>query len=175
MKKLYLLRHAKSDWKTPAKGDFDRVLAPRGQKAAPRVGHEIQRLGLKPALVLCSKAVRAQQTYDLIAEFLPAGHIAEHREDLYMAAPAKLLKTIRQQSDDFESILVIAHNPGMEALAGHLAGPGSPARLLAELAEKYPTAALAVFDLDLKSWRDVAPASGSLTHFIKPRDLEDVT
>ncbi len=171
MKKLYLLRHAKSDWKTPANGDFERPLAPRGQKAAPRVGQEISRLKIKPGLVLCSTARRAAQTYELIAENLPKKHIVEHRLDLYMASPAKLLKIIRQQSDDFESILMIGHNPGTEALASHIAGPESPRRLIADLNEKYPTAALAAFDLDISAWRDLSPGDGTLTHFIKPRDL----
>lgn len=173
MKKLYLLRHAKSDWKASTTGDFERPLAPRGQKAAPRVGREIAHLGLKPALVLCSTAIRAAQTYALIAENLPKAHIVEHRLDLYMASPAKLLKIIRQQSDDFESILMIGHNPGTESLADHLAGPNSPRRLIVELYEKYPTAALAAFDLQISNWRDLSPDQGTLTHFIKPRDLAD--
>lgn len=171
MKKLYLLRHAKSDWKTSAKGDFERPLAPRGQKAAPKIGREIARLRMAPALVLCSTALRAAQTYALITDSLPKAHIVEHRLDLYMASPTKLLKIIRQQLDDFESILMIGHNPGTESLASHLAGPDSPRRLLADLNKKYPSAALAAFDLQIESWRDTSPGDGTLTHFIKPRDL----
>ena len=171
MKKLYLLRHAKSDWNTAAKGDFERPLAPRGLKAAPRIGQEIARLKMNPALVLCSKAKRAAQTYELITAHLPKKHVVEHRLDLYMASPSKLLKILRQQSDEFGSIMMVGHNPGTEALAAHLAGPRSSPPLLEDLSSKYPTAALAAFELPIESWRDLSPGDGRLTHFIKPRDL----
>ena len=173
MKTLYLLRHAKSDWKAPARGDFERPLAPRGQMAAPRMGQEMARLGLKPALVLCSTARRAQETYGLIVDHLPEKHSLELHDDLYMAPPIKLKKILTQQSRDAEGVMMIGHNPGMEALAQELSGSESDKGLLASLDEKYPTAALAVLTFPIDHWRDVKPDMGRLTHFIKPRELED--
>ncbi|WP_282609868.1 histidine phosphatase family protein [Pelagibius sp. Alg239-R121] len=173
MKKLYLLRHAKSDWKTPARGDFERPLAARGHMAAPRMGREMVRLGIAPALVLCSTARRAAQTYDLMTECMPPAHKVEHREDLYMAPPAKLKSIVQQQSDEFETMMLIGHNPGMEALAGQLAGNDSDAEALSALDEKFPTAAIAAFELPVEHWKDLAEDRGKLVQFVRPRDLRD--
>lgn len=171
MKTLYLLRHAKSDWNAPARGDFERPLAPRGEKAAPRMGRELVRRGFEPDLVLCSTARRAQETYGLITGFLPEKHGIQLHDELYMAPPAKMRKILAQQNDASNAIMMIGHNPGMEAFALELAGPESDRDLLAVMEEKYPTAALAVLNFQTDLWREVTPGSGQLTHFLKPRDL----
>lgn len=171
MKTLYLLRHAKSDWNAPARGDFERPLAPRGEKAAPRMGREMSRRGFEPELVLCSTARRAQETYGLVTDFLPKAHHIQLHDELYMAAPAKMRQVLAQQDDEVSSIMMIGHNPGMEALAFELSGPESDQECLAVMEEKYPTAALAVLTFQIEHWRDVKPSEGRLTHFLKPRDL----
>lgn len=173
MKTLYLLRHAKSDWSAPARGDFERPLAPRGLKAAPRMGREIARQGFKPDMVLCSTARRAQETYGLVTDFLPEKHGIQLHDELYMAPPAKMQKLLAQQDDALTGIMMIGHNPGMEAFALELSGPESDPAVLASLEEKYPTAALAVLNFPVERWRDVEPGKGRLTHFLKPRELED--
>jgi phosphohistidine phosphatase len=172
MKNLYLLRHAKSDWNRPASGDFDRPLARRGLKAAPRMGQEIKRLGIAPDLILCSSARRAGETYQLIADCFPGKTRIEHRDDLYMASAIELRERLRAQSDDIASVLMIGHNPGMETLAEELAGSASLAEPRAAMTLKYPTAALAVFELPIDHWKQVKPGCGKLTLFIRPRDLE---
>lgn len=172
MKTLYLLRHAKSDWNAPARGDFERPLAPRGEKAAPRMGREMNRRAFKPEMVLCSTARRAQETYGLVTDFLPKKHGIQLHDELYMAAPAKMQKILAQQDNALSSVMMIGHNPGMEAFALELSGPESDQKLLAAMEEKYPTAALAVLTFQIDNWRDVKRGKGQLTQFLKPRDLE---
>ena len=172
MKTLALFRHAKSDWSDPRLEDFDRPLAPRGLKAAPRMAKAMKKLGLAPDLVLCSEAVRTRQTWDLAAPEIGAASRLEIRRSLYLAAPGELLQAIREAGPQAETLMLIGHNPGMESLAAVLAGPGSETAAFRRMAKKFPTAALAVLTFEIADWRDAEPGTGTLTHFIQPRDLD---
>jgi phosphohistidine phosphatase len=170
VKRLYLLRHAKSDWADPALEDFDRPLNGRGLKSAPAMGRYMRREGLVPALVLCSPARRTRQTWELLAAALKAEPAVDYADDLYLGEPARLLKRIGQAPESLPSLLVIAHNPGLQALAHKLATGGDKAGRR-RMATKYPTAALAVLDCDVGAWDQLASGLCVLERFVAPRDL----
>jgi len=168
MRRLYLLRHAKSSWARPGLDDFERPLNARGREASPATGRRMRKAGLVPDLVLCSAARRAVETWEALAPSLGREPAVKLYRSLYLAAPARILETVRRAPDEAGAVLVIGHNPGMERLAAQLAGPGSDPEALAELTAKYPTAALAVFELDAGSWRDVELGACRLEAFLKP-------
>jgi len=170
LKRLYLLRHAKSDWADPSLDDFDRPLNGRGRKSAPAIGRYMRREGLIPALVLCSPSRRTRQTWELLLGSLKAEPPVEFVDELYLAEPVRLLKRIGQVPEDIPSLLVIAHNPGLQALAHKLAGGGDTAGRR-RLAAKYPTGALAVLDCDVAAWDQLASGLCVLERFVAPRDL----
>lgn len=160
-KRLFLLRHAKSSWDDPWLSDYDRPLAPRGRKAAKRIGAFLRREQIRVALVLCSSARRAQETLDLVA---PPGEIRIERE-LYGARADELLERLRRVSNEVDAVMVIGHEPAIRDLAVGLIGVGS------ELAErKFPTAALATLTFR-GSWSTLEPAHAELAAFITPREL----
>ena len=171
MRRLLLLRHAKSDWSDPALDDFDRPLAPRGARAAPRMGRHLKRKGLVPDLVLCSTARRAQETWDLVAAELGREVPVQFSKGLYAVSSAALLAAIRRVPDDCGRLLLIGHNPEIEDLAHRLAGTGK-AKALALLAEKYPTGALAEIRFARDSWSKIGEGAGTLQRFVRPRDLD---
>jgi phosphohistidine phosphatase len=171
---LLILRHAKSSWDNPALADYDRPLAKRGQKAAPRMGQEIGALGLRPGLILCSAAARARETLALalpaIADPMPE---VVYDDAFYMASPEALLailRTLPAGPDAPSTVMLVGHNPGLEELADLLVGGGEDA-LVESMADKFPTGALAVFTFAAKDWSEVAPGSGTLTHFLTPARL----
>ncbi len=172
MKTLLLLRHAKSSWDQPGLADHDRPLAARGKHAAPRIGRGMAQLGLEPAAVLCSTALRARQTWAAVAQALGSTPRLEYRADLYHAGVDQLLGAVQSMDDAVDSVLIVGHNPGMEALANRLAGSGGK-RARARMRRKYPTAGLAVLKFDSARWKDVGSTRGTgrLTHFITPADL----
>ena len=90
MKTVLLLRHAKSSWNHPSLGDFDRPLAPRGRKAAPRIARFMRAEGLIPDVVFCSAALRALETWALVAPGLDADVPLETLRDLYHGTPGQL-------------------------------------------------------------------------------------
>jgi phosphohistidine phosphatase len=149
VKRLYLLPHAKSSWSDPSLADEERPLAPRGRKAAKKMAKELRRREIRPKLVLSSSSQRTQETLELIASSLDDPPV-EVEEGLYGAGSDALLARVRAVSDTVGSVLVVGHNPGLQDLALRLT-PGSE-----RLIEKFPTGALAAFELDAESGRSSA-------------------
>lgn len=167
MKTLALLRHAKSGWDDPALADFDRPLSAGGREAARAMGRAMRELGLGHDLILASPAARVTETLDGLAQsWGPLDPVYDAR--VYLASPATLLALVRAAGDAHERLLLVGHNPGMERLALLLSRSGP---LRDEVARKYPTGALAEVALPVAHWRDVAESQGTLTRFLRPRDL----
>ena len=168
MKRLYLLRHAKSSWKDTSLPDHDRPLAGRGRRAAKAIARHLREQNLEPQLVLCSTARRARETLERIQPALGAATV-ELEPDLYSASADALLERLRRVPDTVASVMLIGHNPGLQELALDLARPASAAR---ELAAKYPTAALATLAFEASSWRELDDDTAELVDLVRPRDLE---
>jgi phosphohistidine phosphatase len=169
MRRVYLLRHAKSSWKDHSLADRDRPLAGRGRRAAKAVAGHLEAEGIRPDLVLCSPARRTRETLERVADALGDGVETRLDESLYGAGEAELLACLQALPQQVRSVMLIGHNPGLEELALALASEGAG---LARLREKYPTAALATIDLPADRWSAVERGSGELVGYVRPRDLE---
>lgn len=172
MKTLILMRHAKSSWNADDRADHDRTLSSRGRDAAPKMGQWLKRQMLRPEMLLCSTAARVSETYALIRPSLPADTPVLEKKKLYMALPREILAEIAKVGADIGTLMVIGHNPGIGSLAHWLAGQGEK-QDLARIGEEFPTAAIAVIDFDVDSWRDVDGEAGTLRHFATPKDDDD--
>jgi phosphohistidine phosphatase len=145
MKTLLLLRHAKSSWKHPELADYDRPLNKRGKRTAPRMGELLKDEDLIPDFILCSSAVRTHMTALLVAKACTyRGEIKQTRK-LYLAEPQAYVEVLREVVEIHARVLVVGHNPGLEALIEALTGE----------AMVMPTAALAYVELSLKRWKDL--------------------
>jgi len=171
MKRIFLLRHAKSSWDDQSLSDFARPLADRGRDTAPRMGAFMKAEGLAPEAVLCSAARRAVQTWEIIGPFLGSPEVRVE-DTLYMAPPEVILNRVRRLQEDIDSVLLIGHNPAFEELAVRLAGDGRK-KAMKRVREKYPTCALAVLRFDVDSWSVITQRSGFLERFVRPADLVD--
>ena len=166
-RRLYLLRHAKSSWEDPALVDHDRPLAGRGRRAAAAIADHLAEHQIVPEFVLCSTAVRTRETYERIETVL-AGAPVHYERGLYAASDDDLLERLRSVPDEFGSVLLIGHNPGIEDLALRLARP-SPER--DKLVAKFPTAALATLEFTGSGWAELEPGCATLTAYVRPRDI----
>lgn len=167
---LSLLRHAKSSWDDGSLKDFERPLAKRGESAAPRMGAFMAEHGLAPQLILCSPAVRARQTVDLVLPHLAGGPTVVYEDNLYLAAPSVLLARLRKIEGKIDHVMIVGHDPGMHGLAVELSG-GGEAGMLQALAAKFPTAGLAVIRFKARSWAKVGRGTGRLELFTTPKML----
>jgi phosphohistidine phosphatase len=172
MKKLTLLRHAKSSWDDTVARDFDRPLNDRGARAAKVIGLYMKREGFSFDHVIASPAVRVVETIDHVVPSYGAQIQPTWERRVYLASSATLMDVLREADDKANSILMVGHNPGMEDLILDLVPENSGCLLRAAVYEKYPTAAVAEIELDIGHWRDIDQGTGKLTRFIRPRDLD---
>lgn len=173
MRTLSLLRHAKSSWDDEMQADFDRPLAPRGEKAAPLMGRHMREIGLRPDLVICSPAVRTRQTAKLALKQLAIPKLPiVYDKAIYEAATGDLLARLQRVERTVGHVLMIGHNPGLQRLVMLLAD-GRLEGDAAAIAEKLPTGALVVLDLDIDDWATIGPGCGTVTHFATPRGLHE--
>jgi phosphohistidine phosphatase len=165
VKRLHLLRHAKSSWEDESLPDRERPLAPRGRRASKRMARHMADAGLGIELIVCSPARRARETLDPLLGLMEPELRVEPR--LYGAGVGELLELVRELPGNVDCALFVGHNPGLHEFAERLAGESDE-----RLARKYPTAALASFELDLKGWAESELGRGRLVAFVRPRELE---
>lgn len=138
------------------------------------MGAVMRKKGYVPALVLCSTAERTKETLELLLPALRADPKIQYDRALYLAEWPALLAILQDAAVSETPLLMIGHNPGLEQLAAALAVQPQDAAERArwqKLERKFPTGALAVFDLDVPHWGAVKPATGKLRDFIRPRDI----
>ncbi len=175
MLRLLLLRHAKAE-QDSGEGDFARALTARGRNDALKMGRRPRHSCLLPDLVLCSPAKRTAETFELLVSELAKMPRVEFLKSLYLASLRKIFDAVRDAPQDVKSVMVVGHNPGMEELADRLARkPQSKAESERRetLREKFPTCTLAVLDFDVAAWGEIEPGTGTLTDFLRPKDLSD--
>jgi len=170
MKRLTVLRHAKSSWKDRELDDFDRPLNNRGRNAARRMGREMNERGLHFDFVLASPAARVRETIDGVSAHHRLNAPMHFEPRIYMARVAELMELIATIPDVARSALLVGHNTSAERLVAKLAIDDETG-LRRRVEEKFPTAALAAIELPIESWRDVQPESGRIVELIYPADL----
>jgi len=163
--RLILIRHAKSSWSDPFGDDHERVLNARGRASAEAIGVWMAEQGYVPDLVLCSDAIRTQETADLILPALTPQPKLQLSERIYHASPDTILDLVQQLSE--AKIAVIGHNPGVGMLANALVKSAPEHRRFSD----YPTCATTVIDFDAAKWSEVRQRSGCFEAFVVPRDL----
>jgi phosphohistidine phosphatase len=166
MRRLMLLRHAKTETDAPSGKDHDRRLDDRGRSDAADVGAWMAQQRHVPDLVLVSTAVRAQQTWHIVTDTMQANSNAISQPlvadlpELYGAGPSQLLQIIHAaDTEDPRRLLVVGHNPG-DATGRKV------------LAENLPTSGMAVIDFPIDDWNDASFRSGRLELFVSPKLLK---
>ncbi|MBN1142587.1 MAG: histidine phosphatase family protein [Deltaproteobacteria bacterium] len=154
MKRLALMRHAKSSWKDPALEDFDRPLNKRGRENAPLMGRRLARFGFQPQLILASPALRARQTAELVAaELSGSRREVVYEPRLYQQQPTTLLEVIKDIDEGIQDVLLIGHNPELTELVNFLS-----TRKFDQLA----TGGVACLIFQIESWQRIQPNSGDI-------------
>lgn len=171
MKRIYLLRHAKSSWEDVAMDDFQRPLNARGRKAAKRMARHFAEKSIRPHMVLCSAALRTRSTYELLEPVLQ-GVPVSFEDGIYEASRSDLLHRLQGLDGHLDSVLLIGHNPGLEKLALGLCGGHGDHQGLQRLENKYPTGALAVLDTTVPHWPELDVNKCTLAEFVRPKDLD---
>lgn len=162
MRTLLLLRHAKSSWKHPELSDHDRPLNNRGKRDAPRMATLLAELRQRPDLIVSSTAKRARRTAEAIAQRCAHEGLVHLDRRLYLADPGAIVDVARDVGGRSPCVLLVGHNPGLEALVVHLTG----------YVEPLPTAGLAHIDLPIRGWKSLRLTTrGRLVNLWRPKEL----
>ncbi len=173
MRRLLLLRHAKTERTEPGERDRDRKLTARGRADAPVIGAYMVRHRLVPDLVAVSPARRAQETWALAATGFAELPRVVNDERIYNAGTGTLIELIREPRDA-RALLVVGHNPGLHDLAMELIGSGD-VEARESLNENLPTSGLVVIDFAFDDWSLLHDNAGRLDRFVSPRLIAAAT
>lgn len=166
-KRLLVLRHAQAGH-TFTGDDHSRTLTEKGQRHSREVGRWLLESQLWPEATIVSDAMRARQTFIWIADELGDKAATPYLDDrLYMASSRTMCSVINETPEAVQTLLVIAHMPGVQDLAMELASRDSEETAVLSMAEHWPTAGLAVFDVD-KPWAELDGRDALLTRFRSP-------
>jgi phosphohistidine phosphatase len=163
MKTLLVLRHAKASHDDASASDHARPLTKKGRKAARVIGGVLREEGLLPELVLSSTAERAKDTAEGVREAAGLSREISLLDELYLAEPPAYLDALRRFGGEAERVLVVGHNPGIEALLFRLTGE----------TQHMPTAALAECALPITNWSELGPQTlGKLRKVWRPKEID---
>lgn len=165
MKTLLLMRHGKSSWNDETLEDFDRPLKKRGKHDVPRMAELLRDERLIPDYVLASPAVRCRETVEILADQLDLDDdMIEYVEEFYQAELEDYLDMLIDVTDSFRKVLIVGHNPSLEALLQTLTGE----------IESLPTSALACIKVGISSWEELEEDSeeiGQLVDVWRPKEM----
>lgn len=142
IRRLFIMRHAKSSWADPGARDFDRPLNARGQHATPLMGDRLRAAGYKVDIILASTAVRVRETLGLLLPAWSESPPVLWEKQLYLASREGLLAQLAALDAEWCNAMIVGHNPGLSELVGHLI----------EDEVDMPTAAIAILEREAKDW-----------------------
>jgi phosphohistidine phosphatase len=158
------MRHGKSSWKDDKLSDHERPLKKRGKKDSKRMAKVMSSNDLIPDLILSSSAERAKETVEIIVENLEYKNKIVYSDELYMGEPQDFIKVLTALKDDYNTVLIVGHNPGLEAYLQIIDGE----------IEALPTAGLGQLVLVIDQWEDLSfETMGDLVGFWTPKALEE--
>ena len=163
MKKLLVVRHAKSSWDYPDLDDIDRPLNKRGKRNAPEMGKRLARKGIHPDLLITSPANRAKTTAKKIAKALsfPKDEIVID-QTLYHGTNRDIINVIQNVKDEISILMIFGHNPGFTDLVNQLSNSNI---------YNIPTCGIAEIDFNVQSWGEIDIKMGKLIDFDYPKKL----
>lgn len=161
MKKLFLIRHAKSSWGDPSVSDFYRKLNKRGKKDAPFMALKIAEAGASPDMILSSPAKRAKKTAQAMAQGVGfKKEFINYSDDIYSSSVHELFHVLKKVNNKINELFLVGHNYAITDLAQILTG---------EIIENIPTSGVVAMQCRINDWSDIEQGSGELLFFDYPK------
>ncbi len=160
MKNLYLIRHAKSDWKDKSESDFERGLNKRGQRAIFTMANALKEKKVMPDLILSSSATRAKLTAKGLAKEIEYSGKIRYIDALYMAEPLDVISIIQEIKDKYDNVFIVGHNPETTELTD---------LMLDDYIDNVPTLGIVALELPIRHWKKFKPEKVKLNFFIYPK------
>ena len=159
MKKLYLIRHAKSSWEDLTLHDFDRPLSKRGKNDIPKMAMRLKESGVVPDIILSSGALRAKLTVHCLVDLIGYNKPVKFDNEIYESNSTSLYKIITSIDDKYRIAFIVGHNPSLNMLAEDFVG----------LSHNIPTCGIVEIDFSCSSWSDISSNNARLISFDYPK------
>lgn len=160
MKKLYLIRHAKSSWKDASLSDFERPLNKRGESDAPLMGKLLKKKQITPDYIISSPAGRAKRTAKIIAKEVGFSKKVKYDDNLYETSTSQIFDIIKSIDEDYDNVFMFGHNPSFSDVVEMLSG---------DHVENIPTAGIYCINFNVSRWDRIKKASGKTENFWFPK------
>lgn len=160
MKKLFIIRHAKSSWKDSALDDFSRPLSKRGKSDAPMMGSRLKKRKISPDIIISSPAKRAKTTAEIIAKELKYSKDILFNDEVYESTLSKLHEIVTKVDDKNTTIFLVGHNPSLNMLARHYVG----------FSKNIVTCAVLEIEFDCRRWKDASEKNAKLISYDYPKN-----
>ena len=164
MKKLYIIRHAKSSWKDTTLDDFDRPLNKRGKLNAPFMGTKLKERGIVPDIMISSSAFRAKNTAEIIAKKVKYSKKIIFKKEIYDVGESAIRKILKKLDDEKSVVFLFGHNPDLNMLAERYVG----------FDENIPTCGIVEIEFDCKRWKDISSLNAKFISFDYPKRYKEV-
>ncbi len=159
MKKVYIIRHAKSSWKDTTLDDFDRPLNKRGRRDAPFMGKKLKKQNIVPDIILASPALRSKITAEVIAKKVKYFKDIVFDKSLYESSVSELYSALIKIDDENSIAFLFGHNTGINMFVETFVG----------LYENIPTCGVVEIEFDCDSWKDITKQNAKLVSFDYPK------
>ncbi len=165
MKKLYIIRHAKSSWKDSSLDDFDRGLSKRGKKDIKLMAKWLKEKGCYPDIIISSPAKRAKKTSKKIVKILGIDKkMLKYDRRIYEASREDLLRVLKDCDNSYENLFLVGHNPSLNELAEFLSN---------SVIFNIPTSGIFCIGFDIKKWSEIDRVKGKVIFFEYPKKLQE--
>ena len=162
MKKLILIRHAKSSWKDMSLADFNRPLNGRGKSDGPLMASYLSNRFDNFDFLHSSSSIRTFETSKFFIEQIQFGEI-QYDDSLYHCSSSSILEMIKNYSDDYQSAVIIAHNPGLTNLINNITTISL---------DNLPTTGIAEIEFNSNGWSDISCENSNLVDLKFPKQLK---
>jgi phosphohistidine phosphatase len=163
MKKLYIIRHAKSSWSDLELNDFERALSKRGKANAPMMGERLKKKGVMPDIIISSPAKRAKSTAEMIAKEVGYEKKVLFDENIYESSVDELRKILTCINDENSTAFLFGHNPELNMLVDYYV----------KFYENIPTCGVVEIEFACESWAEIEPKNAKLISFDYPKNSDE--
>jgi phosphohistidine phosphatase len=163
MKKLYIIRHAKSSWSDAELNDFERPLSKRGKANAPMMGERLKKKGVMPDIIISSPAKRAKSTAEMIAKEVGYEKKVLFDENIYESSVDELRKILTSIDDKNSVVFLVGHNPELNMLVDYYI----------KFYENIPTCGVVEIEFACESWAEIEPKNAKLISFDYPKNSDE--
>ncbi len=165
MKRIYIIRHAKSSWSDLSLDDFDRPLKKRGKEDIKNIAQWLKKEGIKPDKVISSPAKRAVKTLKILETVLNIKkNIINFDKNIYEAHVGYLMKMIEKLDNRYNNVFIIGHNPSLSELSEYFTDT---------IITNIPTSGVMAIEFEIKKWSEIKNKKGKILFFIYPKKLKD--